>query len=276
MPFAQVNDLKLAYEIEGQGPPLLMIAGTGGSGAKWRTGPSARIAAAGYTVITYDHRGVGKSDKPDVPYSTRLFAADAVGLLDALKIKQAHVFGHSMGGRVAQWVALDNPDRVRSLILSGTGPGEIDSGFKLTRGIPLDMAVELIEKGYEGYMRAHVASEFFFTPEYVRQHPEVVKLLYDEAMANRPPVKLYLRHVIARQEHQTAEILHTIKAPTLVIVGASDQVVRGTGNHFRTAKFLADHIPGAEFKAIEGGAHAYFWEQQDDAVAAVLDFLQRH
>jgi predicted alpha/beta hydrolase len=108
MPFVQVNDVKLHYEMEGSGPPLLMIAGTGLPGATWRTGPSAQYAAEGFTVITFDHRGTGGSDKPDVDYSTRMFAADAVGLLQALDIPQAHVLGHSMGGRVVQWLALDH------------------------------------------------------------------------------------------------------------------------------------------------------------------------
>jgi pimeloyl-ACP methyl ester carboxylesterase len=126
MPFVQVNDVKLHYEIEGSGPPLLMIAGTGLPGATWRTGPSAQYAAEGFTVITFDHRGTGNSDKPDMDYSTRMFAADAVGLLLALDIPQAHVLGHSMGGRVAQWLALDRPERVRSLVLAAGSPGEID------------------------------------------------------------------------------------------------------------------------------------------------------
>ena len=79
MPFVQVNDVKLHYEINGNGLPLLMIAGTGLPGVTWRTGPSAQYAAEGFTVITFDHRGTGGSDKPDVDYSTRMFAADAVG-----------------------------------------------------------------------------------------------------------------------------------------------------------------------------------------------------
>ena len=70
MPFVQVNDVKLHYEMEGSGPPLLMVAGTGLPGATWRTGPSAQYAAEGFTVITFDHRGTGSSDKPDVDYST--------------------------------------------------------------------------------------------------------------------------------------------------------------------------------------------------------------
>ncbi len=156
-----------------------------------------------------------------------MFAADALGLLQALDIPQAHVLGHSMGGRVAQWLALDRPERVRSLVLAAGSPGEIDPRNPAMRGIPLNDAVELAEKGYEGFIRSLFASPFFFTPEFCRNHPDVIQRLTDTFWANRPPLKLYLRHVIARQQHQTAERLHEIKAPTLVIVGSADTV---TGN----------------------------------------------
>src|SRR5512144_1552617 len=118
MPFVQANDVKLNYELEGNGPPLLMVAGTGLPGATWRTGPSAQYAAEGFTVITYDHRGIGGSDKPDVDYSTRMLAADAVGLLQALDIPQAHVLGHSMVGRVVHSLGLHRPAWRRSLVLA--------------------------------------------------------------------------------------------------------------------------------------------------------------
>src|SRR4030095_2403512 len=109
MPIVQVHDVKRHYEMEGSGPPLLMVAGTGLPGATWRTGPSAQYAAEGFTVITFDHRGTGGSDKPGMGSSTPMFAAEAAGLLQALEIPQAHVLGHSMGGRVVQWLALDHP-----------------------------------------------------------------------------------------------------------------------------------------------------------------------
>src|SRR5512142_1141728 len=272
MPFVQVNDVRLHYETEGSGPPLLMVAGTGLPGATWRTGPSAQFAAEGFTVITFDHRGTGGSDKPDVDYSTRMFAADAEGLLQALGIPQAHVLGHSMGGRVVQWLALDHPERVRSLVLAAGSPGETDPLNPVTRGIPLNDALQLAEKGYEGFIRSLFASTFFFTPEFCRDQPDVIQPLADTFWANRPPVKLYLRHTIARQQHQTAERLHEITAPTLVIVGSLDTV---TGN-LVVGQYLAEHIPGAEFKTVDGGAHILFWQKPAETCSAIEEFLRRH
>jgi pimeloyl-ACP methyl ester carboxylesterase len=276
MPLAKANGIDLYYEVEGDGPGLVMIPGTGSSGAKWRAGPSSALAAGGFKVITFDHRGTGRSEKPDVAYSTRMFAADVVGLLDALGIERAHIFGHSMGGRVAQWVALDCPARVRSLVLSSTGPGEFDPAFPMQRGIPLSAAVELIEKGYENYMRDHIGSEFFFTPSFAREHPEVIGRLVEVSQEDPPPLKLYLRHIIARQQHQTAERLQEITAPTLVVVGGEDQVVRGTGSHLKQCEYLAEHIPGAELKVIEGAAHAMYWEKPEEPIRIIVDFLHRH
>ena len=272
MPLVQVNDVKLHYEMEGSGPPLLMIAGTGLPGATWRTGPSAQYAAEGFMVITFDHRGTGGSDQPDIEYSTRMFAEDAVRLLQALDIPQAHILGHSMGGRVAQWVALDHPERVRSLVLAAGSPGEIDPRNPTMRGIPLNDAVELAEKGYEGFIRGIFASTFFFTPEFCRDHPDVIQRLTEVFWANRPPLKLYLRHTIARQQHQTAERLHEITAPTLVIVGSADAV---TGN-LLAGQYLAEHIPGAEFKTVDGSAHMIFWEKPAETCSAIVEFLRRH
>ncbi len=201
-----------------------------------------------------------------------MFAADALGLLQALDIPQAHVLGHSMGGRVAQWLALDRPERVRSLVLAAGSPGEIDPRNPVMRGIPLNDAVELAEKGYEGFVQSLFAGRFFFTPEFCRDHPDVVQKLTATFWANRPPLRLYLRHTIARQQHQTAERLHEITAPTLVIVGRADTV---TGN-LLVGQYMAEHIPRAEFKTVNGSAHMLFWEEPAETCSAIVEFLRRH
>ncbi len=276
MPLANIGTIKLHYEIEGDGPPLLLISGTAFPGATWRTGISARFARAGFQVITYDHRGLGRSEKPDEPYSTQTFAGDAVGLLDMIGIEAAHIIGHSMGGRVAQWIALDHPDRVHRLVLAASGPGDIGSDFKFSRGIPLHTALALIEKGYERYVRDHLSGPFFFTPEFSVQSPEVVQQLVEAFWENRPSLKGYLLHTIARQEHQTAERLGDIQAPTLVVVGAGDHILGGTGNHFEQSKYLARHIPSAEFRVVENVSHGFFWEKPEQAINPIVEFLHRN
>jgi pimeloyl-ACP methyl ester carboxylesterase len=272
----KVDDVQIYYELYGQGDPLVLIAGTGISCAPWRIFQVPEFSKY-YQVLIYDHRGLGRSDKPDMPYTTRLFAKDCAGLMDALGIEKAHIMGHSMGGRVAQWLALDYPHKVRSLILSGSGSGKYSDKLEdYPRGVPLDTCVELIEKGYEKYQHDHWGPGFMFTEEFVRDHPEVVKKFQDLIVEEVPPLECYLRHVIARQCHETTELIHQIKAPALVIVGSKDTREGGTGNHVASSKVLAENIPNAELVIVEGGKHGYLREMPDKGHPPILDFLRRH
>src|SRR5688500_2317467 len=123
------------------------------------------------TVITFDHRGTGATPGTAGDYSTRLFAADAAALIDELGLGPVDVIGHSMGGRVLQWLLLDRPEMVRHPVLAATGPGQFDPERPVTRGIPLKPAVMIAEQGFEEYIRFQIASTFF-TPEFRAAQPE--------------------------------------------------------------------------------------------------------
>ncbi len=272
----RVDDIEIYFELYGHGDPLVLIAGTGISCAPWRIFQVPEFSKH-YQVLIYDHRGLGRTDKPDMPYTTRLFASDCTGLMDALGIPKAHVMGHSMGGRVAQWLALDYPEKVRSLVLSGSGSGKYSDKLEdYPRGVPIDTCVELIEKGYEKYQHDHWGPGFMFTDEFVREQPEVVKKFQDLIVEEVPPLKCYLRHVIARQCHETTEFIHQIKAPALVIAGSKDTREGGTGNHVASSKALAEKIPNAELVIVEGGKHGYLREMPKKGHPPILEFLRRH
>lgn len=272
----KVNDVSLYYELYGEGDPLVLVAGTGISLAPWRVFQVPEFSKH-YQVLIYDHRGLGRSDKPDAAYSTRLFAKDCAGLMNALGIRKAHIMGHSMGGRVAQWIALDYPEKVRSLVLSGSGSGKYSDQLEdYPRGVPLDAALEMIEKGYEKYQHDHWGPGFMFTDQFMQEHPEVVKQFQDLIVEEVPPLKSYLRHVVARQCHETTDLVDKITAPTLVIVGSKDTGGESTGNHVESAKVLAEKIPNAELVLIEGGRHGYLREMPDKGHPPILDFLRRH
>ncbi len=274
MPFAQVNDIRLYYDCHGEGGALLLLSGTGETGDNWRIFQVPAFSRA-HQVITFDYRGVGKSDKPDVPYSTRQFAADAVGLLDALGVERAHVMGHSMGGRVAQWMALDYPERVRSLILSSSGSGQYAPDVDVVRGVPLKQAAEMIARGYEAWWQAHFADEdFWYPPEVKAAQPDLLEKRRQLSAKTRPPLRPYLRHVIARQQHETTALLDQIQAPTLVIVGSLDTTIGGTGNHREAARALSERIPNARLVVMAGAAHGYLWQMPEEANRIVLDFLR--
>jgi pimeloyl-ACP methyl ester carboxylesterase len=274
MPSLTVDGTPIAFELTGRGDPLVLVAGTGYPGATWPPGLIERLAAH-HRVLTYDHRGTGMTPLGQERLSTRLLGSDAVGLLDALGLPAAHVVGHSMGGRVAQWMALDHPERVRSLVLAATGPGQFQDDHPVPRGIPLHTALALIEEGYEGYMRRHIRSTFF-TPEFAAREPARVEWLIDAFWDHRPTLEAYLRHIVARQEHQTAELLDEITTPALVLIGDRDIHLGGTGVHWEQSAYLAGHLPAAESRVMEGAAHGYFWQMPTGSAEAVLEWTARH
>lgn len=276
MPFAQVNGIRMYYETYGQGDALLLISGTGITCDHWRYFQVPAFSQA-FQVIIFDHRGVGQSDKPDEPYSTRGFAADAVGLLDALGIERAHLVGHSMGGRVAQWAALDHAARVQSLVLSSSGSGQFAPHVEVIRGLPLKQTEVMIRQGYEQWWLSHLADEDFMFPAEVRAaRPDLLEQRRQLARQTMPPLRPYLRHVIARQQHETTALLAHITAPTLVIVGEKDTTLGGTGNHFEAAQVLAQRIPQAKLVVMKGAAHGYLWQMPDESNRVILEFVQQH
>ena len=274
MPTIDVNGQPIAYELRGQGIPLVLVAGTGYPSATWPPGFVDPLLEC-HRVLVFDHRGTGSTRASAERFSTRLFARDAVGLMDALGLEAAHVLGHSMGGRVAQWMALDRPDRIRSLILAATGPGQYRDDKPVTRGIPLHAAKELIEHGYERYMREHIEATFF-TPEFAAAHPEVVAWLVAAFWIHRPDVESYLRHIVARQEHQTADRLGEISTPALVLIGDRDTQAMGTGVHTEQSDFLMAHLPDGTKRIIEGAAHGYFWQLPERSAEIVLEWTAAH
>lgn len=271
IPVRAVEPIRLAHEVRGSGPPLVLLAGTGYAGATWGEDLVGRLAER-FTVVTLDYRGTGETPGTDDDYSTRLFAADAAALIDELGLGPTHLLGHSMGGRVAQWVAIDAPDRVRSLVLAASGPGEYRADREPQTGIPLANALALIEKGYEQTITDQIRSTFF-TPEFAASSPATIDRLIGAFWDGRPSLRDYLKHVIARQGHQTVDRLAEIDQPCLVIVGDRDTHVGGTGSHLDQSRYLADHLPHADLRIAEGVAHGLFWQTPHPVIAEVVTFL---
>lgn len=262
----------LAHVVRGAGAPIVLLPGTGYAGATWPTSLVDGLAA-NHLVIAPDYRGTGRTPGTEGPYSTRQFAADVIALLRRLDVGPAHVLGHSMGGRVAQWVALDAPELVRSLVLAASGPGGPAPTAGQAVGIPLEAALTLIEHGYEGYMRRQITSTFF-TPEFVERDPATVDGLIAAFWDHRPSLRDYLKHVEARQGHSTRDRLAEIRLTALVIVGDADTHAGGTGSHLEQSRYLAAHLPNARLHVIAGARHGCFWECPDESLAAVRAFLR--
>lgn len=274
MATVHVGDLEIAYRIQGQGPALLLVAGTGYPGGTWLPALLDMLAQR-HTVITYDHRGTGATTGSAGAFSTRTLAHDALGLLAALDVPRAHVLGHSMGGRVAQWMALDDPQRVQTLVLAASGAGAGPESQGHTLGVPVATAAGMVELGYEGYVR-RVQRETFFTEEFGAAHPEVVEWLARAFWAGRPSLRDYFQHVAARQQHTTVGRLAGIGQPVLVLVGDRDTHRGGTGSHLEQSEYLARELPHADLVVLPEVAHGYFWEAPEKSAQAVLDWLAGH
>jgi pimeloyl-ACP methyl ester carboxylesterase len=246
----------IAYQSAGSGTPLVLLAGQSNTHRWWdsaRTG----FEDGGYRTITLDWRGTGDSDTPDEPYGTRGFAADVTAVLDELGIARAHLYGTSMGGRVAQWFAADFPERVDRLVLGCTSPGG-------THAIERDRSVRQAlaqpdQKAAERYLL-----ELMYTPGWLAKHQGPYQMVGDPGM----PAHAKARHLTASSRHDAWDVLPAIVAPTLVVHG-TDDIFNPTAN----APLITERIPGARMVLIEEARHAYFDEFRDVAGPVVLDFL---
>jgi pimeloyl-ACP methyl ester carboxylesterase len=209
----------------------------------------------GHQLVTLDWRGTGDSDKPDEVYSTRGFAGDVVAVLDSLGLANAHVYGTSMGGRVAQWLAIDYPERVDKLVLGCTSPGAAH-GYERSQEIRKALA--------DPARTDRVLLELMYTPEWIAQNPGPYYVLGDPSM----PSYAKARHLVASNKHDAWDGLPGITAPTLILHGADD-IFSPAAN----AQLLADRIPRARAELIAGARHAYFHEFRSVASPAVLAFL---
>ena len=206
MPKVKLNDVEIYYEEHGQGRPMVFLSETACDGEVWKINQVGEFSKD-HRVIIHDYRGTGQSSKPSTDYTTRMFAQDVVALMDHLGAEDAIIVGHSMGGRVAQFLALDYPKKVHRLILASTG-----AHYPQTKGLPLKICKEMIEWGYEKYEREHTIL-VGWTEEYVKNNPEKIENYLKVRMHNLCPVEFYLRHLTrapkprhqpAIERHQTA------------------------------------------------------------------------
>ena len=273
MSTVQVGGRTLGYAATGDGPPFLFLGSTA-QNKEYFHEHQVPFFSKHFTVVTVDQRCVGESDRDDEPFETRDLAADAIGVLDSLGLTEpAHVLGHSMGGRTAQWMALDYPDRVRTLVLVSSGSGQYDPSKPVDRSPPIWQLVRMIEMGFDEYVRDIQRGRLAFTDDFRAAHPEVLDRLAANWQASNPSVLGFLLHTRARQRHETTDRLGEIRQPTLVVHGSEDTVMGGTSFHPESSRVLAERIPNARLEKIPGAAHHVFWQAPELVNARILEFL---
>jgi len=252
MPLAKLDGVNINYQVEGRGEPLVMIMGFSATRSGWiRQIPFFRKH---YRTVTLDNRGVGKSGKPPGPYSTRMMADDTLGLMDLLGIEKAHVMGVSMGGMIAQELAINYPQRVMKLVLACTYASQDEmSGDTLEHGKFLRLAPKQQFSAIVGLAFGKPFYRFVFGL-LARVHIKFVGSSGTVGIAGQSE---------ACRTHNTLDRLPLITAPTLVIVGTADRVINPV-----SSEVIAGKIPSVKLVRVEGGSHCFKFNRE------VLDFLK--
>jgi pimeloyl-ACP methyl ester carboxylesterase len=262
MPTASVNGHDLHYEQRGQGEPLLLIMGMSGTHLTWGE-PFLELLERDFALTVYDHRGVGKSSRTEAGYSIADLADDAAALLGELGLDSAHVLGISMGGMVAQELALRHPERVRTLTLGCTYSGGEGSaltapevGQRLFGAMQSGDRERALRTGWEvNVSRAYAANDDAYA-------------VFRQAALDLPvPVPVIMGQAQAIGSHDTLERLREIGAPTLVVHGTEDEMLP-----VANARLIADRIPGARLEIFDGIGHL-FWVEEPERSA---DLLREH
>lgn len=263
MPTAGVNGVTINYELEGSGDEVVVLVnGLADEAASWFLQTPA-LLEAGYRVLSYDNRGVGASDKPPGPYTTRQMADDGRALVEELGIGAHHLLGVSMGGMIAQEWVLADPSRVRSLTLACTygAPGPFCSRMF---AMWADLAPQL---GVPFVMRD--VTLWAFTQDFFERREDELREFEGELAQLAMPVDAYLAQLSSIRTHDTLDRIGDVTVPTLVLAGEDDILIPVT-----LSRRLHAAIPGSSWATVPGG-HACIWEHPDPFNAAVVEFIGR-
>ncbi len=267
MGYVQASDTKLYYEVHGSGEPLLMIMGLGSSSATWNPVLVSELSRHFQTIV-YDNRGTGQSDKPAIPYSLEMFANDAIALLDALKIERCHVFGVSMGGMIAQELALGHPSRLQTLTLGCT-----TCGGKHAVPPPPE-SLKILTAPRDGASDEEIIRRSWplaYAKDYIEAHRAELEAAIPRLLAYPTPASAYKRHLDATYGLKTYDRLPSIKTPTLVITGEGDVLIPA-----RNSEIIAERIPGAQYNVITNAGHAFFNQCPEEFIRVFEPFVRSH
>jgi 3-oxoadipate enol-lactonase len=268
MPFVAVRDINVYYELAGTGPRLLYINGTGGD---LRRKPNVFDSplVAHFTVLSYDQRGLGQTDRPEIPYTMADYAEDANALLDAVGWERCLVMGVSFGGMVAQELAVRYPKRIEKLVLACTSSGGAGgASYPLHELMDLDLRAKTLHMMSVGDLRQDAAWQ--------AANPQAVQELLDLAEAaaavgaDEPNRALGARlQLLARKDHDTYDRLPMLTMPVFICGGRYDGTASVANQHALKAQ-----IPHAQLALFDGG-HG-FLQQDPAAYHQIINFLRTH
>jgi len=252
------GDVSIAWESAGVGDPVLLIHGLGY--ARWGWEPLTPLLAERYRVISFDNRGIGASSVPAGPYSAAQMAGDALAVLDDAQVERAHVVGTSLGGMIAQELALAAPDRVDRLVLICTTPGA-------TGGYPMpEVTVRLLGEA-AGLPPAVAIRRFVENALGPDPDSAIVERIVAHRLASPQDPQGWAAQAAAGTTYDGGGRVRSIAAPTLLVTGTADSVVDP-----RNSTLLADLIPDSTLRLVPDRGHLVFWEHP----ALVAHFIIEH
>ena len=262
MPVTKVGDINVCYKIRGDGQSLIAI--TGFMSAQNTFFTLARAFAKNHRVITFDNRGAGDSDKPTGPYSMSILASDTIGLMDYLGIDRAHLLGGSMGGMVAQHIAIDHPQRLDKLILFSTSA---DGRWLFDLA---DVTIPNWNRLRSNFTSTDLRKLIYamVSRSFNRPFNRLMLVALAKIQARLGTLKGAAGQVEAIMMHNVLDRLHLIKAPTLVVTGSKDRLIAP-----QFSEVLASRVMGAKLVIIDGGSHSVAGEMAGRFNKEVLDFL---
>ncbi|MEM1659392.1 MAG: alpha/beta fold hydrolase [Candidatus Jordarchaeales archaeon] len=266
MPYAKVRDINMYYEVYGSGFPLVMIMGLGANTYWWDPYLIDEFSKH-FKVVVFDNRGAGRTDKPAVDYTMKMFADDTVGLMDYLGIKKAHILGVSMGGMIAQEIALNYPERVEKLVLCVTAPG----GRVTVPPKPEAMALLTMDRSkLTDEQIAMETIKVLYPKEFIEKHPEIVKVSLERLSKYVIPTDAFMRQINAILKFDAYDRLSHINKPTLVVSGGKDILVPP-----ENGKLIAEKIPNAKLVIFEESGHGLITQERERFASLVIDFLKK-
>lgn len=272
MPKIHANGADFYYELTGSGPYLVQISGAVSGHEAYA--PITPVMAEHFTVLDFDHRGYGLSDRPDQVYDIGVWSEDLAAMLDALGIEKAHIHGGSMGAFIAVDFAVNHPERVDTLILGG---GAAKSGywaqciFRIWQDLANAYGVDS-----DALIRAILVTGFSQTTiDQPGSADGLVEGIRGIIQRNVTPA-VFQQACQAMIDYDVRDRLGRITRPTLVMVGSDDNLTplhqepSGAG-----MQYMADHIPGAELVIVPNSGHAHLFERPAESCRIILDFLLR-
>lgn len=264
MPIVNLNGINIGYDITGHGEPLLLIMGLAGDSSHWSL--QVPVLSQHYQVITFDNRGAGRSDAPDDNYSITIMAQDAASLLDHLNIPAAHVLGFSMGGYIAQQLALNYPTKVKSLILSHSAARSPERTLYLIATL-----AKMAAEGVSREIRIRATIPWMFSSAFLANEEQLNNLTNLALNPVYPQSKQgYIGQVKAIRQHDIRNAIHQLKMPILLLTSREDLLIP-----WQTVQALQTQLPQAQLHILEQGGHCSYIENATHYNQAVLQFLRQ-